>query len=138
MVENKIDITTTVNATDINTSPRIFTYQEAYTLDQTRYRILRSGVSLWNDWTTRFLFILFGSLITLVAKILGKFTKNEELNFDNWYFKWEVWVCIISVIAFLISLLISYFSKSERKVLIREIDEHFEKSKILIKVENQS
>ena len=136
-MENKIE-NKTANASDVNTSPRIFTSQEAYILDQTRYRILRSGVSLWKDWTTRFLFVFIGSLITLVAKVLGKFAKHEELNFGNWYSKWEVWVCIISLIAFLISLLISYYSKSERKVLIREIDEHFEKSKRLINVENQS
>ncbi|MBS1550577.1 MAG: hypothetical protein JST15_00745 [Bacteroidetes bacterium] len=137
-MENKINITKTANASDLDTAPRIFTTQEAYILDKSNYRILRSEDSSWKDWTTKLLFVFIGSLFTLIAKVLEKLSKQEELNIGNWYFKWEVWVCIISLIAFLIISLFSHFTKSERKELVKEIDLHFEKSKKLIKVEIQS
>lgn len=128
----------TANASEINTTPRIFTVQEAYILDESRYRILKSEESSWKDWKTKFLFAFIGSTFTLIAKVVEKLAKQEKLNLENWYLKWEVWVCIISLVAFLLTLLISCCKKSDKKTLIKEIDEHFEKNTRLIKVENQS
>lgn len=124
------------NASEINSTPKIFISQEGYSLDEITYRILRSEESKWKDWKTRFLFAFIGSLFTLLAKVIEKLAKQESLKLEEWYLKWEVWICIISFSAFIITLILCYFiKKSERDNLIKELDNHFKKSRSLKKIE---
>lgn len=124
----------TGKASDIYSNPRIFVTQEGYVLDERRYRILITLNSNWKDWSTRLFFIFLGSLITIFAKIIGKISNNENFNLNSWYKHWEVWFCILSFVLFLIIKLVDIFYNDERKKLIKEIKEHFEKNPPIIEV----
>ena len=127
-------IATALTATVI-TTPKVFLSKEAYLLDETKYRTLKSGMSNYADWATKICFIFIGSLITLVAKVLSKIFNQETVIYDNGYKKWEVWVCALSLFAFIVLLIMNKCSKSEKKILIAAIDTHFTTQESIVNVQ---
>lgn len=134
---NKIDIIQPRNANELTTAPKVFTYKEAYILDETKFGILKSRDTNYSDWATRTFFIFLGSLITLLAKITEKVINSNPITFSNGIKKWEVWFCILSFVTYLIlKILDKSNKKSKRKKLVTEIEEHFEKNASIIRVES--
>lgn len=113
------------NSSEVEMKAQVVHRQMSYFLNETKYRIIKSRGTDWADWAVRTLFLFFGAIVILIAKIIQKIVNNSPFNLDNIFIKYEVWTCIILLFAWVIIKIIDFYSKGERKQIISEIDEHF-------------
>ncbi|WP_162549697.1 hypothetical protein [Hymenobacter nivis] len=104
------------------TNPQITIIRQPFLLEIHKFNILITNNSFFSKLIDPILGATIGLFINLIAKLIGN-KIDTTIQFD----KWEVYAFVISLIIMLSFMLLNYLVPNDRKKLINEINNHFQK-----------
>lgn len=125
--------TETVASSNVITGGRSFAEGHVCRLDETRYRILKETKENWSEWGNRVLVAGLGIVISLLATIIASTTYKVEINalaITIWLF-----TILMYLITGLVFKVIGKCKMTERKELIKRLDEEFKNTESIVKTE---
>ncbi len=114
-------ITQTITASSVLSGVEFATVQADYNLSSSDFLRLKDDRNWLHAWSVNGLFILIGYFVSISPKLVAQLTGGAEAIGSN------EWVVLIVGSTFCVMfLLISKWFPSERKKVMKSIDEHFQ------------
>jgi hypothetical protein len=114
-------ITQTITSTAVLSGVAFATVQEDYNLSSSDFLRLKDDRNWLHAWSLNGLFILVGYFVSVAPKLVAQLTGGGESIEKN---EWVVLAC--GFLLCLIFWLVSKAYPSERKKVMKSIDEHFQ------------